>query len=320
MIPISANVRGAAWMSLAMAAYVTNDALMKVISAELDLFQALFLRGVMTIVLLAGVAGLRGELFAHIPRGDRGKLVLRVIGEIGATVFFLLALFNMPLANATAILQSLPLAVTLGAALFLGERVGWRRYTAIVIGFAGVMVIVRPGSDGFNVYSLAAVASVLFIVLRDLTTRRLSAAVPSIQVSLLTAVAITALGGAVSLSGDVPAIGIGTVGLLAAAAVFVVIGYVFGVMTMRVGEIAFVAPFRYTSLLWAIILGFAVFGDIPGLWTLIGAAIVVGMGIYTFYRERVRARMTRAAERDGACGPAAEQATVQAASASGTNA
>jgi drug/metabolite transporter (DMT)-like permease len=201
----------------------------------------------------------------------------------------------MQLANATAILQALPLAVTLAAAIFLREAVGWRRYLAIMVGFAGVMIIVRPGSEGFNAYSLWALGAVVFIVLRDLATRRLSVHVPSIFVAFLASVAVTITGAVLSPILAWKAVGVGDIQLLGGAALFLVIAYLFGIMTMRVGDISFVSPFRYTSLIWAIILGFAVFGDIPDSWTLLGSAIVVLMGIYTFYRERKMQRLDRPA-------------------------
>jgi drug/metabolite transporter (DMT)-like permease len=220
-------------------------------------------------------------------------------GEIGGTSLFLTALFHMPLANATAIIQATPLAVTLAAALFLGDAVGWRRYTAIGIGFAGVMLIVQPGGEGFNVYSLAALASVLFITLRDVSTRGFSRAVPNLLVAVATSVAITVFAGAVTAFGAWQPVGWEVVARLAAAAVLVLLGYHAGIVSMRVGEIGFVSPFRYTNLLWALVLGFVVFGDVPGWLTIAGAAIVAGTGVYTLHRERVTARrLARSPVRD----------------------
>ena len=161
---------------------------MKLVSAEMSLFQAVFLRGAVATSLLLILARRRGVLFPPIDTGNHRLIVLRMFGEIGGTICYLTALFHMPIANATAILQSMPLAVTLGAALFLGEAVGWRRYSAIAVGFIGVMVIVQPGSDGFTVYSLWAIAAVCFFVVRDLTTRRLTASIPSIFVALTTGI------------------------------------------------------------------------------------------------------------------------------------
>ncbi len=214
-------------------------------------------------------------------------MTLRTAGEIGGTFCFLTALFNMPIANASAILQSLPLAITLAAAVFLREPVGWRRYLAIAIGFLGVLVIVRPGSEGFNVYSLYAVAAIGFIVLRDLSTRSLSAAVPSLYAAFVTGAAITVAAGIAVAAGRnwVPPeprhfliLGIGA-GCL-------IVGYLFGVMAMRTGQIAVVSPFRYTLLIWAIAFGWLLYGERPDIWMLVGSAIIVATGLYTFRRER----------------------------------
>jgi drug/metabolite transporter (DMT)-like permease len=286
---LSDNAQGAIFMMISGLAFVLNDTLMKLVSAEMSLFQAVFLRGVVTTALLALVALHRHEMFPQIDPADRRLMALRMVGEIGGTICFLTALFNMPIANATAILQSMPLAVTLSAALFLGETVGWRRYLAITIGFIGVMVIIQPGSDGFSAYSLWAVGAVCFMVVRDLTTRRLTRGIPSIFVALTTAVGITVVGGLVTATQPWRAVSGHALGLLSGAAACLVFGYLFIVMAMRSGEIGFVSPFRYTVLLWAILLGAVVFGDMPNAMMLAGSTIVVVTGVYTFYRERLLA-------------------------------
>jgi drug/metabolite transporter (DMT)-like permease len=286
---LSDNARGAIFMMVSGAAFVLNDTLMKLVSAEMSLFQAVFLRGLAATTLLAFLALHRRELFPQLDSTGRRLIALRMLGEIGGTICFLTALFNMPIANATAILQSMPLAVTLGAALFLGETVGWRRYSAITIGFIGVLVIIQPGSDGFTAYSLWAVGAVFFFVLRDLTTRRLPRGIPSIFVALTTGIGITVVGGLVSTFQPWGTVSGHALALLAAAAACLVVGYLFNVMAMRHGEIGFVSPFRYTVLIWAIVLGAVVFGDMPNAMMLAGSAIVVVTGVYTFYRERLLA-------------------------------
>jgi S-adenosylmethionine uptake transporter len=191
----------------------------------------------------------------------------------------------MPLANATAILQSLPLAITLAGALFLGEQVGVRRWTAVAIGFLGVLLIVRPGAEGFTVYALFALASVACVTLRDIVTRRMSPAVSSVAVALAAA-------GGVTLSAGMAGLVVGgwvapdprELALLAAASLCVIAGYLLSVMVMRRGEVSFVAPFRYTSIVWALLLGFVVFGDWPDALTLVGVAIVVGAASFTLWR------------------------------------
>jgi drug/metabolite transporter (DMT)-like permease len=286
MAPLSENLRGALYMMLCMAGFILNDALMKTVAGDLSVFQAMFLRGLVATTLIGLLAAQRGVLFHRVARADRKLVAMRLMGEIGGTVCFLTALFHMPIANATAILQSMPLAVTLGAALFLGEPVGWRRYLAIGIGFGGVLIIVRPGAEGFSGYSLWAVVAVGFMVLRDLATRRLSKGIPSIFVAFTTAIGITVAGGAVAAFQPWQPVPAATFATLAVAAGFLFVGYLFNVMTMRHGEIGFVAPFRYSILIWAILIGIVVFGEIPDLAMLAGSAIVVGTGVYAFYREQ----------------------------------
>ena len=273
-------------MMLSMAGFVLNDTLMKSLSADLPMFQAIFIRGAVATVLISALAWHRRALWYRPTGATVGIISMRVIGEIGATVCFITALFNMPIANATAILQVSPLAVTLGAALILGEAVGWRRYSAIIFGFLGVMLIVRPGSDGFTVYSVYALGAVVFFVMRDLVTRRLPAAVPSLFVTVISSVAVMTMAGAMTAADAWQPVTLIQIAILTLAAVFVLVGYLFGIMTMRVGEIGFISPFRYTILIWAMILGFLVFGDVPDALTLIGSAIVVLTGLYAFYREQ----------------------------------
>ena len=142
-IQISDNMRGAAFMTISVAAFVVNDTTMKLVADHLSIFQAIFLRGIFTSLLLAGFCLYKGHLLYRIPKGDRGLVCLRLIGEVGGAIFYLSALFHMPIANATAILQALPLAVTLAAAIFLSEAVGWRRYLAITAGVIGVLIILN---------------------------------------------------------------------------------------------------------------------------------------------------------------------------------
>ena len=199
---LSDNARGALFMMASMAGFSLNDALIKSVSDDLPLFQAVFLRGLVATALIGAVAWSQ-DVFRFRPgRRDRRMIGQRAFAEIAGTACFLTALFNMPIANATAILQSVPLAVTLGAALFLGESVGWRRYLAIGIGFIGVLIIVRPGSGGFNAYALLAVGAVGFIVLRDLSTRSLTPEAPAAYVVFMTSTAITAVAGLAAVLTD----------------------------------------------------------------------------------------------------------------------
>ena len=286
MMQISDNTRGALYMCIAMAAFTINDASIKAATEVMPLFQAITLRGILTVIGLGAVALSTGRLWRPLNRQDAVALFVRSLAEVGGTVLFLAALVHMPLANISAILQSLPLAVTLTAALVFGDKIGWRRMLAIVAGFIGVLIIIRPGGDGFDRWSLMAVASVVCVVVRDLATRRLSRAVPSVTVAVCAAVSVTCMGLVGSLAQPWVAVGAYGATAIIAAASALIIGYMFVVMVMRVGEISFVAPFRYVSLLVAITLGWVVFGTFPDFYTLVGSAIVVASGIFAFMRER----------------------------------
>lgn len=297
-MPVSDNLRGVIFMCLSMAAFTCNDTFMKSVTQDVPLFQAVFLRGLIALAGLVAAGLWTGAFRQRLHRMDWRLIVLRSMAEVFATVTFLTALLHMELANLSAILQALPLAVTLAAAVVFGDRIGWRRLTAILVGFAGVMIIIRPGTDAFDLWSLVGVASVCCVVVRDLAVRRLGPNVPSVLVAIGAAVAVLLTGLGLSflpgedmgsdfagLTGWV-SLSLVSAAKVTAAGAFLIVGYICAVSAMRWGDVGLVAPFRYTSLLWAIVLGYAVFGDLPDGWTLVGAAIVVAAGVFTLLRER----------------------------------
>lgn len=285
----SDNFKAAALMSTSMAGYTFNDACMKALAGTLPLEQAVFLRGVVTCAFLYFLGRWLGTLRFNLPRREWKLIGLRCLGEIGATYCFLTALFHMPIANVTAILQVLPLVIALAAWLFLSEPLGWRRLVAIGIGFIGVLLIVQPGA-GFSVWSIYALTAVGFITLRDLVVRKMSPNTPSMTVALMAAISITIGFGAASLFVEWQPVQGASIALIGLAAFFIFLGYLFSVMVMRVGDIAFAAPFRYTGLLWALLLGLVLFGEWPNTLTLFGAGIVVSTGLFTLFREQRLAR------------------------------
>lgn len=292
---LSPNSRGAVLMALAMAAFTCNDAIVKLLTADLNIGQIMFVRGLFTTLLVYAIARYAGALASP---GDllNPMVLLRTALEIASTISFLWALRQIPLPNISAILQSLPLAVTLGAAVFLREPVGWRRWSAIVVGFIGVMIIVRPGPEGFTSASLFAILSVFTTAGRDLVTRKIPTHIPSLSITVFTAGTNALVGLALIpfLGGWHPLDAALTAKLFAAAAL-VFVGYQSIILSIRTGEISFVAPFRYVSLLWALAIGYFVFADAPDATMLFGAAVVIASGLYTFYRERRRNRRKAAA-------------------------
>jgi len=281
----AANLRGAALMSLCMAAFVSNDTLMRSIAGELPVPQALFVRGAGVTLILAILALWRRGSIVMPPRRDMRLILLRSVGEVMSGIAVVISLYHMELAMLTAIALAAPLAITLAAAVFLRAPVGWRRLTAILTGFLGVLVILRPGLSGFSLWSLVALVSVLGVTVRDLCSREISGATSPLLVVLCGSIAVTSTAFLWSLSeGWVPVPP--RVALhLGAGAVALVCAYLLAVASMRSGEIAVVTPFRYTSLLWALLSGVVLLGEIPDLTTLLGAAIIVASGGYALWRE-----------------------------------
>jgi drug/metabolite transporter (DMT)-like permease len=291
-LALSPNLRGALFMAIAMAGFAINDTFTKSLTASINVGQIMLVRGLMASILMFLYCWQTGAL--RPPKMLLRQAVIgRSIGEMLGTVTFLIGLQHIHLGNASAILQALPLAVTMGAALFLNEKVGWRRWLAICIGFVGVLIVVRPGADGFSVWSLMIVACVIFCMARDLITRAAPPDIPSAFLALSTTCMITLTGLLlyIPLGGWQP-LALIPLAKLAAAAVCLLIGYLFVIRAMRVGEIGFVAPFRYTGLLWSLTLAFFTLNEVPDFTTLIGAAVIIGSGVYAFHRERVHSRKT----------------------------
>ena len=283
----SDNLRGTMLMVLSMAAFTCNDAVMKAVTQTLPLYESVALRGMAVLALMVAAALVQGDgLRLTVPRGDVAALVIRTAADIVSTLLYLLALRQMALADLSAIMQALPLAVTLAAALFFRERLGWRRLSAIGVGFLGVLLILRPGTGAFDTWSAVALLSMLLIVVRDIATRYFSRQVGSGTIAFHAALAVMLSGFVLGVGEDWRMPDLPEAALLLLSAGFLTVGYLTAVATMRVGEISFVAPFRYTSLVWAILLGLALFGEWPDGWTWAGSALVVGAGLYAILRER----------------------------------
>lgn len=279
------NLRGAALMCVSMTFFTLNDTVMKFVTQDLPLYQSITLRGLVVMLGIGLIARREGGLRLRLPRAAVWPMILRLIGEVGSTVFFLHALMHMAIADLSAIMQSLPLVVMLAAAICFHERLGWRRLLAVLVGLAGVLMILRPGTSAFTIWSVLGLISVALVVLRDLATRLFTREIRSTTIAFHAACAVTGSGLLLSLGEGWQRPTAGQLGLLVLGGGFLTVGYLSAVATMRVGEISFVAPFRYVSLVAAIILGLAVFGEWPDLWTWAGSGLIVSAGIYSIWRE-----------------------------------
>ncbi len=272
-------------MLLAGLAYIANDTLIKLASDHLPTGEIIFIRGSFGVAIMVGLVIATGAWRQLRWLGDRHVLA-RSISDMAATILYLVALFNMPIADISATYQIVPLMTTAAAAIFLGERVGWRRWIAIAMGFVGVINIMRAGGSGFDGFFLVALASMALIPLRDLVTRRLDAAAPTLLVVTGATVGVWLLGIVMTFSETwvQPTVHDWTV--LTIAGALLVSGHGFMVLAMRHGAVAVVAPFRYAVVVYAILIGYFVWGDVPDAYMLTGTAIVVATGLYSFRREQ----------------------------------
>jgi drug/metabolite transporter (DMT)-like permease len=288
----SENVRGIIGMLAAMAVFVLNDTLMKLAASHIPTGEAIFVRGVFTVGLCLAVI-YQTNLSWALPLAISPRVVLRSMIDIGSTVLFMIALMHMPLGDIFGILQFTPLGITAGAALFLGAKVGWRRWLAATVGLIGVLLIVRPGATAFNPYAMLVLVAVLCSVSRDLVTRGFAQHVPSLLIagSSATLVMLSSLGFTVVETWHWPSLKV--VLMLAASAVALLAGQYWLIAATRIGEMAVVAPFRYSVIVWAVASGYLVWGEVPDLASWLGIAIVSLAGLYTFLREQHLARLAR---------------------------
>jgi len=282
------NRQGIAAMCLAMAFFLTNDTLVKLASVQIGIFQSLFLRGALASIVLTWMAWRMGAF--RLRPGWRHPTVLWRAGiDAVASMVYMAGLVQLPLANATAINLATPLFITVLAVLVLRERVDALRWGLIITGFVGVLLVVQPQVDGFNGHAWLCVLGTLLHALRDLITRRIPAGIPSALVTQTNAVAAMALGGVMCLGQPWQPVEGQSALYLALAAICLCLAYSMMVRATRQSELSVVAPFRYTGLLYALLAGYWVWGEIPNAWAWSGIALLVTSGLVMLQRERVRA-------------------------------
>lgn len=282
-----ANLVGSVWMIAAMAIFAIEDAFIKAASAMLPVGQVLILFGLGGALFFASVA-----LFNKEPLFNKGvvsrPMLIRVVFEVSGRLFYVLALSLTPLTSVTVILQATPLVVVAGAALVFGEKVGWRRWTAIFVGLVGVVVIIQPGTDGFSMLSFLAILGMLGFSGRDLASRAAPASLSTTILGLYGFLSILAAGGLYSVWQGVafvrPDAGMS---LYVLGAVFAgVTAYSCLMKAMRTGEVSAVTPFRYSRLLFGIALGILLFGERLSFPMIAGSALIVISGLFILWRGR----------------------------------
>jgi drug/metabolite transporter (DMT)-like permease len=296
------NRIGVLLMIASMALFIFNDALVKHVGETMSVAQLIFIRGIFASLLIGGVLLITGAW-----RQWRATLepivILRGILDAGGTFLYQLGLQHLPLANITAINLAMPLILTVMAVLILREAVGWRRWAAVIVGFIGVLFVVQPAAAGFSWFAVIALSATILQSGRDLLTRRIDRSIPSLLITMTTAVIVTMIAGAFDAVEGWKPVPVEQLAYLLVAAAFLSSGYWLIIECMRHGELSVVAPFRYVAIVWALILGYLVWGDVPNLLANAGIVLLVGSGIYILHRERLRGRS--AVVTDGVSEPAA---------------
>ena len=280
------NMRGAAFMVFSMFCFAVEDALIKLLADAIPVGQ------ILSIICLGGlIAFMAWSVF----KGDRlwqpayldTKVLLRSLCDVSGSIMFVTSLTLIPLTTASAVIQATPLVVAMGAAIFLGQSVGWRRWLAILVGFVGVMIIIRPGMEGFTPATLLAVGGMLGLAARDLFTRGLTVQLSGAQLATHTFALIVPAGILLTfLRGQTPVIPDARESLILLGAIIVgMVAYLAIVAATRGGNAGIISSFRYSRMIFALIIGYFVFSEVPDAATLIGAAIIIASGIYTLWRE-----------------------------------
>jgi drug/metabolite transporter (DMT)-like permease len=290
---MTANQRGIAAICGCMASYTVNDVLVKQILRHYPVGEVIFVRGLISALLIGGFVLALG----HAPqlRAALGRLmVTRSVCDGLSTACFIAALAQMQLANVAAVLQIGPLLITALSVLFYREAVGWRRWTAVGVGFFGALLVIKPIPSAFDVWAVVAAGSALFAALREITNRNIHRDVPTLVIAFWGAIGITLFGTLFAFSEEWRTFEIGDLIQLFIASVFVGLAIYLMALGFRNVDLSVVAPFRYSYLLTSAFGGYLVFSELPDHWSLLGALLIVGSGLYALHREAVRKRLLAA--------------------------
>ena len=281
------NLRGILFMILAMAGFAFEDLFIKMLSAYFPISEVIMILGFTGSIVFLIIAIFQNAPIIHKDLLDK-YVIMRTICELLGAVFFVTAIALTPLSSASAILQITPLLVTIGAVIFFREKVGWRRWSAVFVGFIGVLLILRPGFGGFMPASIFALLGSVFLAARDLSTRAMKVDLPSVTIALYAFIAF-GISGILIIPFNSPMVipSLNQIMYFIGASTFGVFAYYSLVISSRIGEMSVISPFRYSRIVFAMLLAIIILGERPDSFTLIGAAIIVLSGMYTFVRENL---------------------------------
>jgi len=282
------NTRGILAMSASVVVFIFNDALIKLAAESVPAIQSIGVRGVFA-TLWCMLALLATGAWRRIAAAGHPRIVLRGLLEAAAAIVYLIALFHIPFAVATAVNMSTPLILTLLAVLILKEDVRWRRWSAMIVGFVGVLMVIQPRPGDLNLWTWVALAGTTIGAFRDVIARYLPQGVPTLVVSFTTALIVAVVGCGWALVEGWQPMTKEALGFILASSLLLATGYQFLVVALRSGgELSVIGAFRYSSILWALAIGYVVWGEVPDALALAGIAVIVAAGLYILHRERVR--------------------------------
>ncbi|WP_341223036.1 DMT family transporter [Loktanella salsilacus] len=288
-----ADLIGSAFMVLAMALFAVEDAFIKTAALTLPIGQVLILFGLGGACVFAALLRLNA-MTLFVPDVLSRPMRIRAVFEVTGRLFYVLAIAMIPLSAATVILQATPLVVVAGAAIVFGETVGWRRWTAIIVGLIGVIIIIQPGTDSFSALSLLAIIGMFGFAGRDLASRAAPASIGTLRLGLYGFCAVIVAGALYTLwegAGVIRPTTLAALSLLGAVGAGVA-AYASLMKAMRTGDVSAVTPFRYTRLLFGIGMGVVLFGERLTTATWAGSALIVLSGLFIMWRGKKSAAQT----------------------------
>jgi drug/metabolite transporter (DMT)-like permease len=282
------NTRGILAMSAAVVVFIFNDALIKLAAENVPSAQAIGVRGLFA-TLWCTLGLLVTGTWRKVAWAAHPRVIFRSLLEAGSAIIYLVALFHIPFAIANAVNLSTPLILTVLAVLILKEDVRWRRWSAVLLGFVGVLLVIQPHPGDLNAWSWVALAGTMIGCFRDIFVRFLPVGIPTLVVSFSTALMVAVVSGGWSLVEGWRPISGGDLGLIVASSLLLAMGYQLIVVALRSGgEFSVIGSFRYSSILWALGIGYVLWGEVPNTLAMTGIAVIVASGLYILHRERVR--------------------------------
>ena len=285
---INNELLGIFYMLLCQFSFATNDAFVKAIYQNYNeifvLNQIIFIRGIFTLLFIL--------LFLHIKKELNFKLIftsneLRVRGllESLAALFFFIGVALLPFANVYILLSMAPILLTAFGAIFLNEKVRWRRWSAVLLGFIGVVVVINPGQLESNYYFIFPIIAAIMLSIRDMYTKKFKKNYPSLQIAFMTCFVVTILFGLLSIYRFYD-FSLRDIFILFVAAFFLALGYIFSVATIKIALVSVTSTFRYSVILWGILYGYFLFNEVPSTNSYIGASIIIISGIIIISRQK----------------------------------